>query len=227
VHGVLWTLGLNGLLFVALFVLPEMMRIQGETPGDPLIVGGQMYFALGTMAVSVGAIILTQGDVFDERETGTAEWILSKPVPRSAFILSKLASNAISILVLLVTIPSFVAYGQFVVATSGDMALPAFLAGFGMMVLHVLFYLALTIMLGVLLSNRGALLGIALGCLLGGMFLRSLWPLSLIMPWILPELGSRALIGEPLSLSLPVIMTVVWSIFMIGIALVRFEKLEL
>jgi ABC-2 type transport system permease protein len=226
VQGLLWSLGLNGMLFVALFILPEMMRIQGEESGDPLVVGGQMFFALGMMAVSVGAIILTQGDILDERETGTAEWILSKPVPRSAFVLSKLVSNALSILVLMIFIPSLLAYGQFAIAASDDIRLPVFLIGLGMMVLHVLFYLSLTLMLGVLLKNRGALLGISLGCLLGGMLLRSLWPLSLVMPWILPDLAGRALTGEPLDLVFPLAMTAVWSFLLVGMALMRFGELE-
>jgi ABC-2 type transport system permease protein len=227
VQGLIWTLGLNGLLFVALFILPEMMRAQGENPGDPLVVGGQMFFALGMMAVSVGAIVLTQGDVLDEREAGTAAWILSKPVPRSAFLLSKLASNVVSVMLLMVLLPALLAFLQFSIVVGGGFSPGAFLGGLGLMTLHVLFYLTLTLMLGVLLKNRGVLLGVSLGVLLGGMLLRSLWPLSLVMPWVLPDLAGRALAGEALGLALPVIVTAGWALLFVGAAVLRFESLEL
>lgn len=227
VQGLIWTLGLNGMLFVALFVLPEMMRVQGESPGDPLIVGGQMFFALGMMAVSVGVIVITQGDVLDEREAGTAAWILSKPVPRSAFILSKLASNVISVMLLMVLLPALLAYVQFSIAGGGEFSSGSFLGGLGLMTLHILFYLTLTLMLGVLLKHRGALLGVSMGVLLGGMLLRSLWPLNLVMPWVLPDLAGRALASEPMGLALPVIMTAGWALLFVGTAVLRFENLEL
>jgi ABC-type Na+ efflux pump permease subunit len=43
---------------------------------------------MGWMA-AFGVIILTQSDIVEEKLSGTAEWVLSSPLSRSAFILSK------------------------------------------------------------------------------------------------------------------------------------------
>lgn len=227
VQGLLWTLALNGLLFVALFLLPPLMAAQGEDIGDPLVVGGQMFFALGMMAISVGVVILTQGEVIDERESGTAAWILSKPVSRAAFIGSKLLANGLSILVLMVLLPSVAAFVQMSIASSGAVPLTGFLSALLLLTLHVLFYLTLTIMLGVLMKNRGAILGVSLGVLLGGMLLRSLPYLGLVMPWVLPDVAG-AVLADPGQLFLPpVLASAIWVIAFTAVALASFEKSEL
>ena len=229
VQGALWAGGLNGLLAMALFVLPPMMEAQGEPPSDPLVMGGQMFFALGMMAVSIGVVILLQGAVLDEKTSGTAAWILSKPVTRSAFILSKLLANAASVLALMVLLPSLIAFFQFALAVDSLDPL-RFLAGVGLMVLHVLFYLTLTLLAGVLSDNRGIVLGTTLGFLLvGGTLLRSAWPLSLISPWVLPDIAGAVLAGNPLptSMLLPVLATALWTAVFVWLCVWRFDKQEL
>jgi ABC-2 type transport system permease protein len=227
VQGLVWTLGLNGLLFVALFVLPPLMAAQGEPLGDLLEIGGQMYFALGTMAVAVGVVVLTQGSVIDERESGTAAWILSKPVSRSAFVLSKVAANSISILVLMVLIPALLALLQLSLASEGQVQWPAFALAVLLMALHTLFYLTLTILLGVRFENRGTILGVALALLLGGMLLRNLPVVALVMPWLLPDIAGVVMTEPQQLLLLPVVMTGLWTLAFISTALLTFNRIEL
>ena len=227
IQGMVWTLGLNGLLFVALFILPGVMAAQGETLGDPLEVGGQMFFALGMMAVAVGVVVLSQGEVIDERQSGTAAWILAKPVSRSAFVLAKLLAQGLSILVLMVLAPAALAFVQLSIASTGGVGLMGFLAAVVITALHSIFYLTLTIMLGVVLSNRGAILGVSLAVLLGGMLFRNLPVVGIIMPWVLPDVAG-VIVADPAKLFLtPVIMTAVWAAIFLVASLVAFERVEL
>lgn len=227
VQGLIWTLGLNGLLFVALFILPGVMAAQGESLGDPLEVGGQMFFALGMMATAVGVVVLSQGEVIDERQSGTAAWILAKPVSRSAFLLAKLLAHGLSMLVLMVLVPAALAFLQMTIASSGGVGLTGFVTAVAITALHSFFYLSLTILLGVIMNNRGAILGVSLAVLLGGMLLRSLPVVGLIMPWVLPDVAGAVVVDPSKLFAMPVMMTALWTaLFVLG-SFVAFERVEL
>jgi len=62
------------------------------------------------MALPIVAIIIAQDAIIGERQSGTAAWVLSKPVSRPAFILSKLVAGAIGLLVTGIVIQGVVAY---------------------------------------------------------------------------------------------------------------------
>src|ERR671932_2261447 len=70
----------------------------------------------------------------------------------------------------------------------GDLLDPvAFVGSVLLLVLHVLFYLALTLLLGTLVQSSGPVAGIALGSLLGGLMVQDrLAQLARVMPWVLP-----------------------------------------
>jgi ABC-2 type transport system permease protein len=169
-----------------------------------------------------------QGAVLDEKSSGTAAWILSKPVSRSTFLLSKLIANSLSTLVVMLVLPGALAYVQFVLA-SDSVSFSCFLGGLGLMALHTIFYVALTMLLGVLSDSRGVVLGVSLGTLLGGTLLRSIWPLSLFLPWVLPDMAASVFIGNPLPTVMltPVLMTFVWSVVFVLVGIRRFNYQEL
>lgn len=230
VQAALWTIILNGLVAVMLFVLPNLTTPEGQPAieDDPIMMGIQGFFAVGSMALSIGIIILTQDMVIGEKESGTAAWILSKPVSRTAFILSKLAANAIGILVILIALQAAIAYGLLALANGGPLPLPHFLAGVGLVVLQGLFYLTLTLVMGVVADNRGMVLGVALGVLLGGTLLRNVPVLALATPWALPDVAALVATGQPLPMMFitPVVLTAVWSLIFAFVAVWRFQQLE-
>jgi ABC-2 type transport system permease protein len=108
-----------------------------------------MTFA--TIATAVGVVTGVQGAINREKQLGTAAWVLSKPVSRSAFELAKMLAYSIAFLVLLLLLTSLVIYAQSQMLWNQMPALPAFLAGWLVMALHMLF----TIILGTLYSSRG------------------------------------------------------------------------
>ena len=59
---------------------------------DPVVAISLVFILIGDLVGAVRAILVMQGVVIDEKKSFTAAWILSKPVSRNAFILSKLLS---------------------------------------------------------------------------------------------------------------------------------------
>jgi hypothetical protein len=96
--------------------------------------------------------------------------------------------------------------------------------------LHTCFYLVLTVLLGVWSQSRGAVLGGALGCLLGGSILSSLvHPLAVLPPWsmsgLLPALAAGqtepiALVGSSMA-GMAVLIAVC-----VTLSIVKFGRIE-
>ena len=62
------------------------------------------------LAGAIGVSILMQTAVVGEKRSGTAAWVLSKPVSRVAFIIAKLIANSTGIVVTLVLAQGLIAY---------------------------------------------------------------------------------------------------------------------
>lgn len=230
VQSILWLVILNGFLAMVLFVLPNLVTAEGNVPiQNPVVEGSLGFFGLGSLALSIGIIILTQNEVIGERQSGTAEWVLSKPVARSAFFLSKLFANTLGMLAVMVLVPSSLAYGLITLVDPNAVTITNFLAGMGMMSLQVFFYLSLTMMMGVVAESREIVLGVSLGILLVGMIARDfIGQAALLTPWLLSDLAGPVAIGEPLTLELwlPILSTAAWSFIFITVALWSFQRHE-
>jgi len=98
------------------------------------------------------------------------------------------------------------------------------------MILHTFFYLALTLMLGVLVKTRSQVLGIAMGLFFGGMLLPNLInQLGLVTPWLLPNILPVLALQMQIpfvTAYLPILMTAIWSIVFIIVALWKLPRLE-
>lgn len=228
VQTVIWLLLLDGLLAFALYVLPNMASADGiaMSAEEALDVGRQMFFGLGMLGLAIGAIVLLQDVIIDEKVSGTAEWILSKPVSRTAYVIAKLLPNLLGMGVTMLLIPSAIGYALFR-SVGADVSLAAFLSAEAIVALNLLFYITLTVMLGVLFHTRPPLLGVALGSLFGG----SLVPVAAIVqftPWKLGEVALMPVMG----MSLPpvaatmLVSTAVWSLLFIAVAIWQFNRQE-
>ena len=232
VQSILWTVVVNGFVAFALFVVPLMAEIT-QAPGaeemDPLANGVQALFQIGSLALAAGAIILVQDAIIGERQRGVTEWLLAKPVSRAAYVLSKLIAHSCGVLVILVGLQGAIAYGLLSLARGEPFPLAPYLVGMAGLALHTLFYLVLTLMMGVLTDSRNRLLGVSLGALLGGLLIASfLGRFAMLTPWSLVGALPAAVLGAPLPLSiwLPIGMTAVLSILFMGVTLYQFERLE-
>jgi len=236
VQSVVWTVVVNGLVALLLLAQPAAARMSGGTePTGPelLITGVTMLFQFGAFALAAGAIILVQDAILGERQLGVTEWILSKPVSRPAYVLSKLLAHGLGILVILVGLQGALGYGLLWLLTGEQLPLLPYLVGMAGLAVHTLFYLALTLMMGVLTANRRTLLGVSLAVLLGGMFLvmnlaRFLGTFAQLTPWWLNNVLPAAILGQPLPLPiwLSIGSTALLSILCVAVTLAKFERLE-
>jgi ABC-2 type transport system permease protein len=230
VQSVVWAVIVNGLLALSLFFMPLLFGTGGP---DVVELGLAMLFRIGGVALAIGAIVLVQDAIIGERKAGVTEWLLSKPVSRPAYVLSKLLAHGFGVLVILVGLQGAIAYGLLSLAMGKPFPLPPYLVGMAGLAVHTLFYLALTLMMGVLTANRNTVLGVSLGVLLGGLLIVQLLggylgTAVMLTPWGMAMVLPAAVLGLPLPLSiwLPIAVTAILSVIFVAVALARFERLE-
>jgi ABC-2 type transport system permease protein len=226
VHLLLWLVVLNGLIL--LVGLTDGQEVGNPVPlYDTLI---QVFFSFGVLATGIGVITTAQGAIVGEKQLGTAAWILSKPISRSAFVLAKFVAYAFGFLTLAIVLPGAVFYAQSQLLAGRVPELALFLAGVGMLALHTLFYLALALLLGTLFDTRGPISGIAMGVLFAGFLPPNLLPQAtqLVLPWTLGRSAVGLVLGSemPAIWPIPVAATAVWAIIFVGVALWRFGREE-
>ena len=232
-QAIVWTLVLNGTLAAALFSPMKGADVMSLFISRATL-GLTTFFAVAGVALGIGAAILGQGEVLDEKRSGTAAWILSKPVSRVAFILGKLVSNGIGILIIMILLQGAIAF-VLVSSTDASLSIGGFLAALAVPYLAVMFYFTLAFMLSAIAGGRGAAIGIPMAILFGYQFLLGIAPwLGEIMPGGLTtplgtSLGSVALSlaqGTAVASTMPIIATLLWCVLFVVIAVWRFNREE-
>jgi ABC-2 type transport system permease protein len=234
----IWVTIINGFVALLLFVIPALASFMPELKPvaegafgglAPEFGGVYIYYTMVVLAGTVGVITLVQDEIIQEKQSGTAAWILSKPTARPAFILTKLLSNTIRALIFVVALPGLVTLVEVFLATHQAVPLMPFLAGVGVVLLTLFFYLSLVIMLGVLFESRGPVLGIAFGIMLGGALIRSfIPPILFVLPLSMDGIALMVLQGMPLPVMAisQVISAAVLSIVFNLVAIRRFQHNE-
>lgn len=253
VHLIIWTLLLNSTVFIPLFLqsseppaqfeLTEVEReqwIAGNSLENRAAGATRTFVDFAGMALMVGAIIIMQNVLIDEKRTGTAAWILSKPVSRTGFLVAKLVANGMALIGIVVVVQWALCYVQLWAATGIAAPVGNYLLAMGIVSLNMCFYLTLVLMLGALFNNRGALVTIPIMGLFITMYLSgnipaliNVTPLSLIFgtlgnpqEGIVSSLAMQAVMGEPITAFMPIITTVLWSILFFVVAVWRFRREE-
>jgi ABC-type transport system involved in multi-copper enzyme maturation permease subunit len=238
VNALLWPALLGGLVFMMLFMLPPVAEATGDpnvaAMGGPipfaLEMGRTAFFELGTMALAVGAIILCQDLIIDEKQSGVVDWLLSKPVTRRSYILAKLSATLIATLALMITLPGLIVYGLFFLRTGQAFPLIPYMSGVGIMGLHMFFYLTLTIMAGAFFTNRPPILALTLGSLLGGSILGGFAEFLLyVTPWTLAKIASATAAGMSLPQEMqvyPLVATGIWCVIFVLLTIWEFDRAE-
>jgi ABC-2 type transport system permease protein len=198
-----------------------------------------LFTGLAGAFLPVAAIILGQDSLLKEKHSGTAAWVLTKPVGRSAFILAKVIANGLGLVATGIVLPGVIAWVQVGVLAGARITLPSFAAGMGLVCLNMLFYLALALMLATLFDSRGPGLGITLGILLGYQLLAMVpavkyvpW-LGQVMPWgLLSGFGKTGplvaylIMGQPLPTVMPIVATAAWCVLFVLVGIWRFSREE-
>jgi ABC-2 type transport system permease protein len=230
-QSLIWMTIINGFIAFILFLIPVIDPAEAQAQGAPPpdIMGLTLFFSFAVMAGSVGMIILAQDEIIQEKQSGTAAWILSKPVARQSFILTKLLSNIIGGLVFIVALPALVTLAEIYVAVQHGTPFLPYLAGAGVVLLALIFYLSLVMLLGVLFEQRGPVLGVAFGVMFGGLIAAQFAPqVSYFLPVTMDKIGLAISQGQalpPVALS-QLIATAAWSLLFTVVALWRFQRTE-
>jgi ABC-2 type transport system permease protein len=232
INSLIWLVIINGTL-LAVLSSGEGTSALEKTPEQVLAEARTVFMVMAGMFGTIGVIIAMQGAIIDEKKSGTAAWILSKPASRPAFILAKLVANVLALFVVLLLVQGAIAYLQLTLYSGSTPPFMPFVAGMALLGLHMLFYLTLTLMLGTLFHDRGPVIGIPLGILFSWMFLLGIvGQAAYVMPWLIIPAGGfqglafEAMLGQPLTTTTPIWATVVWIIVFVGVALWRFRREE-
>ncbi len=230
VQSLLWLVIVNGILAIGLWVVPA------QDPTEAMDAAGNLDVFMKLMAFfpMFSVITIIQGTIVGEKQSGTAAWILSAPVSRSGFILAKLFANALGFLVTTIIFQGLVAYTQISMSEGSLLSPGLFLPSLALTSLYLLFYLALTLMLGTFFSSRGPVLGIAIGVAVGSMmgvgqlFARFLPWLVLILPEAIPGLVTALIEGSPIPdvWPVPIIVMSLYVVLFVGLAIWRFNREE-
>jgi ABC-2 type transport system permease protein len=198
-QSLIWLLIINGMLAFILFIVPLMDPSESLPPEETLGEALAVYYGFAAIFGTIGMIILAQDEIIREKQSGTAAWALSKPVTRPAFILSKLVSNVIGALVVIVGLPAVVAYGEVFLNTGTALPVLPFIASLGILMTGLIFFLTLTIMLGTIFEQRGPVLGIAVGVFLGGMIFSYFLPqIGFVLPVNIRDIAGAVVMQQPL-----------------------------
>ncbi|MHA2140759.1 MAG: ABC transporter permease [Candidatus Thorarchaeota archaeon] len=193
-----------------------------------------VFFAMDGLMAALFVPILMMGEVVDELESGTAAWILSKPVSRTAFIMAKFIANVVSFLIVIVGIPGLVGYLMY--APTGRMTIIGYMTGLGLSALIVIYFMFLSIMVGVVTKSRNMVMGVAVGIVFGMMGLAQMFPfLGVIFPVMLPMFVTPFLAaGEPPFYLVPaefvspmIYLPIIQIVLFVLIAIWSFKKIEL
>jgi ABC-2 type transport system permease protein len=227
-HGTIW-------MFIVALISVAVAFIRGEMepgygPTDINRAGALMFFVLGSVASVIAVVAKTQGSIIGEKQLGTAAWVLSKPASRRAFVLAKLAVHFRWLLTVTLLFPAVVFY----VLMTAIATLPPppllFLGGFAILALGLLFYLALSLLLGTVFESRGPLAGCVFGFMVAGFMIANYAPwLTAAFPWLFFQTGyylvTQGQIPAYGLISIPA--TALWTVLFIFLALSRFEHAEL
>lgn len=214
---VLWIVIINGLMAII---------ISTAGPAIEPFVGVTAWFT------SIGVAIVAMEAIVGEKSTGTAAWVLSAPVTRPAFLLSKLVVIGIGSTATMIVIPGLLAFLEFsyLPAAEDSVAIVPWMGAVGALSLNVLFYLALTVFLGTLFSSRGAVIGTAISVFMTGTLIAPVLPsvLSNLTPWGLLDPLAMELADETRSVDsiVPVFAAMAWVAIFTVASFWRFQREE-
>ena len=225
-HLLLWFAIINVMMGIMIIA-----SVKERGDGPPLLL---MYGIFGGLCVAIGVMVIMQRVLVREKNSGTAAWVLSKPVTRTAFVTSRLAVNSIAILLTSVIVPGLILYISLGFSDLGWLSPLEFSAALLMVILHTFYWIALVLMMGTLSESSSGVIAVPMALLFGfwigsGLVpsLVYISPLSLtFVPTDINSLAGSLMVGEPVFSWLPLITTLVSCVIFICVAIWRFNRQE-
>jgi ABC-2 type transport system permease protein len=222
----IWSLVICGILAAVAFS-------RESPPGDEL---AMLFTVFAGLFPAVGVIIIMQDALVGEKREGTAAWVLSKPLTRPAFVVSKIVANSLGILVTMVVVPCLLAFVVLSASPLVTISASGYIAALGIVFISHFYFLSLTLMLGALFNSRGPVIGIPLAILFMQQNLISFLPsLRFVLQWSLVislgntnSLAFSLLSGTPIARDMIITLAaiLVESILFILVGIWRFNREE-
>ncbi len=208
----------QALLWSAILVMFGSVGL-GDAEGGLFI-----FYMIATIFPSIAVIIISQERILEDKRSGSAAWVLSKPVSRTGFILSKFLPSALGFAVSMILIPGILFYALAIAMGSPIMLVP-YLASLVPLILWQLFLSWLTMCLGTFFDNEGPVMAVPFPFLFLGPNLAQMDGVGPYGPWGL-VMNSINLVSETEYPLYPIIITVGILIVFLIVAILRFRKHE-
>lgn len=229
IHLIAWLVLLDVSMLFLLYIrppagdvnTPEMVRYNAQ------IVSGLFFGLAGSFYLPFGIMIMVHDAIIKERELGTMAWILSKPLSRFSFVLSKLVANTIGVMVLMVLVPGVVMYGMISMYSGSLVNAANFFGALGILALLCMFYISLVLMLGTVTKSRYAVLGVTAFYIIVGLA-NQLPDIAKLTTWKMTDtMANLAAFGQLPSDYVQLVATTIWIVVLLAIAFVQVERIEL
>lgn len=190
-----------------------LIWLQAPNVGSEAIL---VYGIFAGLTSSIGITIIMQEAIVGEIKSGTAAWILSKPITRESYILAKWLGNSIGATISMIIAPTYVFYVLFFLFTGELLNLNMLSMVIAILSLNMLFFLSFSLLMGSFLRNSSLVIGVPTGFYVAQQILVNFSSILVeIVPWGLtnplsdgtPSIVASFLIGtQPFSI-LPIIVT--------------------
>jgi len=198
------------------------------------------FLVTAALCVPLAAVSLAQDSILGEKHSGTAAWVLSKPLRRPAYVLAKLIAHGLGLFVAWVALPGVVAYLQLLKPAGGYFTPLRIAQVMGLHYLNLLFFLTLALMLATFFNGRGPVLGISLVLAWAGPMPLLSAPIQKYAPWLYASCRGKLLIdfdtnrplvlyllkGRPLPTVVPIVATALWCVLFTAVAIWRMSREE-
>lgn len=225
-QSLVWLAAVNFIVAMPILVAPML----GESGTIPLEEGLNIFTSIFSVVLAIGSVILLQGSLVGEKQSGTAAWILSNPISRTSYVLSKLVANTVGIISVGIILQGAVGYLLLSYVNGAALPIATYVTAMGLLTLYTLFYISATLMLGSFFSTRGPVLGIAMTLVfqdfLGQIIDSIIKGFTSILPNRLVEAADAVILGNPIPSIIPVASTAIFIVLFIGLAIWRFNKTE-
>ena len=226
----IWFMLLNVPLLFILYISHPMLNGVPMTVHETAMFGVQVFMAVSALYLPFGVSIMTHDALIKEREMGTMAWILSKPISRKSFVLSKIIANAAAVLILMVFVQGVIDYAILSIYNGAFLNAGYFFGALCIIALLSLFYLGMMFALGSLTMSRYLVMGAAVLFIIAGMAASYTLPdLATYLTWKLPETARVfAFYGELSSDGvIQLAATAAWIVIFFLISLFEIERIEL
>lgn len=206
-------------------VVPASSGVKLEMPPPTYLDAYAQWVKNLTQMVTFALVIMWGGLVSGERKSGTAVLVLTKPLSRTAYVLAKVLSAA---LLLVVTVcAGAVITWALTLATFGKAPAEPLVAITGPWLAYALFLLAVMTLLSTVVPHQAGAAGIGFGVLIA-LSLLGMWPAAVALtPAGLGAAPGAALAGERVAVAGPLVSAVVLGAVLVAAAAWLFERQEL